>query len=67
MTGPEAAPAKRGDAAWKAARDRIAERNEQARKAGRQRREAKERVRIEALRAAERRDVADALSQHPSR
>jgi hypothetical protein len=44
----------RGEAAWKEARERIAERNHAARKAGKQRREAYERQREEARRAAER-------------
>lgn len=55
---------KRGEAAWKEQRDAVAERNEQARKAGRQRKEAKNRVRVQELRAAERREMAEALSQH---
>ena len=38
---------KRGEAAWKEARDRIAERNEQVSKAGRKQREDYERARIE--------------------
>ena len=46
-------PAKTGEAAWKEARTRVAERNDQARKAGRERREAYERARQEARRAAE--------------
>ena len=64
--GQTVAP-KRGEAAWKEAKDRIAERNEQARKAGRQRREAKERLRRVELRAAQQRDMAEAISQKSSR
>lgn len=48
----------RGEAAWKEARERVAERNEQARRAGRRRREAFEARRREALRAAERARLA---------
>ena len=60
-------PSKRGEAAWKEEKDRIAERNDQARKAGRVRREAKDRLQAEARRAAERRDMAEALHQHGAR
>lgn len=56
--------AKRGEAAWKEEKDRIAERNEQARKAGRQRKGAKDRLRVVARMAAERREMAEALGQH---
>jgi hypothetical protein len=59
--------AKRGEAAWKEAKDRVAERNEQARKAGKLRRDAKNRLRVQELRAAERREMAEALSQHDGR
>jgi hypothetical protein len=52
------APRKRGEAAWKADRDRIAARNERARKAGRARREAAERERAAARRERERREMA---------
>jgi hypothetical protein len=38
---------KRGEAAWKAAKDAIAERNEQARKAARKERHAHERSMVE--------------------
>jgi hypothetical protein len=44
----------RGEAAWKAATEAVAARNEAARKAGKQRREAYERQRDEARRADER-------------
>jgi hypothetical protein len=51
----------RGEAAWKEVKDRIAERNEKARKAGKLRREAHERQRQEARQAAERRRMAELL------
>jgi hypothetical protein len=60
----ETAPAKRGEAAWKEQRDAIAARNEQARKASRQRRGVEDRVRAQARRAAEGREMAEALHQH---
>ena len=60
----DAAPAKRGEAAWKEQRDAIAARNEQARKASRQRRGVEDRVRAQARRAAEGREMAEALHQH---
>jgi hypothetical protein len=53
----------RGEAAWKAAKERVAERNEQARKSGKQRREAFERQRAEARAAAERRQMAELLGR----
>jgi hypothetical protein len=43
----------RGEAAWKAARERVAARNQAAQKAGKERREAYERQRAEVRRAAE--------------
>jgi hypothetical protein len=46
-------PSKRGEAAWKADRERIAARNDEARKAGRQRRDDYERQRAEARHAAD--------------
>jgi hypothetical protein len=44
---------KRGEAAWKEDRERIAARNDEARKAGKQRREDYERRRAEARQAAD--------------
>ena len=44
---------KTGEAAWKEARARVSEKNDVARKAGRERRDAYERARMEARRAAE--------------
>jgi len=55
--------AKRGEAAWKEAKDRIAERNAQARKAGKQRREAHERQQAEARHLAEQRRMAELLGK----
>jgi hypothetical protein len=46
-------PAKTGEAAWKEARSRVAEKNDRARKAGKERREAYEEARLQARRAAE--------------
>lgn len=43
----------RGEAAWKAATEHVAARNQAARKSGKERREAYERQRDEARRAAE--------------
>jgi hypothetical protein len=40
--GQEPAVSKRGEAVWKASQERIAERNAQARKAGKQQRQAHE-------------------------
>jgi hypothetical protein len=45
---------KRGEAAWKEAREKVAERNDQARKAGKERRQAYEHQKADARRAAER-------------
>jgi hypothetical protein len=55
--------AKRGEAAWKEAKERVAERNQQARKAGKQRREAYERGQDDARRAAEGRRNARLLAR----
>jgi hypothetical protein len=57
MTEPQKEPAKRGEAAWLAARDQVARRNDEARKAGKKRREAYEREREVARQEAERRRV----------
>ena len=54
---------KRGEAAWKETKDRIAERNVQARKAGKQRREAQELQREETRRAAEQRRMIELLNK----
>ena len=50
-------PGKRGEAAWKAAREAVAERNEQTRKAGKKQREEYERHKADERRAAERRQL----------
>ena len=57
----ERPPVHRGEAAWKEAKERIAERNEKARKAGKQEREAYESERSKARRAAELRRMGDVL------
>jgi len=57
------APAKRGEAAWKEQKERVSERNAQARKAGKQRREAYEQSRADARRDAERRRLATLLGK----
>jgi hypothetical protein len=54
---------KRGEAAWKEDRERIAARNDQARKAGKQRREDYERQRQEARNAADLRRRAALLKE----
>jgi hypothetical protein len=60
---PQDGPApKRGEAAWKEAKERIAQRNEAARKAGKQRRGTYERQREDARRAAENRRTATLLN-----
>jgi hypothetical protein len=52
----------RGEAAWREAQDRVAQRNAQARKAGKQRREALERNRVEHRRALEDAEMAGLLA-----
>ena len=59
--------AKRGDAAWKQQLSEIAARNEQARKAARQRRGAEDQKRAVARRVEERRAMDEAAGQHPAR
>jgi hypothetical protein len=54
----------RGEAAWKAAKERVAERNEQVRKSGKQRREAFEREKAQARAASERRQMAELVVRH---
>jgi hypothetical protein len=56
------APAKRGQAAWLAHTARVSERNAEARKAGKQRRQAYEEARADAHRAAERQRLATLLA-----
>jgi hypothetical protein len=55
----------RGEAAWKQAREAVAARNQQAKKAGREERQAYERQRDDARRDAEARAHARLL--HPGR
>ena len=50
-------PAPRGEAAWKAAKDEIAARNAQVRKAGRAQRQADELEAAQARAAADRREM----------
>jgi hypothetical protein len=57
----------RGEAAWKAATERVAERNRAARKGGRERREAYERQREDSRRAAERKRIAALIESRSSR
>lgn len=59
----ERATPKRGEAAWKEARERIAARNDQARKAGQARRAAYEREKDESRRLLERRQMAELLAK----
>lgn len=59
MSDPQNEPAKRGEAAWLAARDQVAKRNAEARKAGKQRREAYERDREGVRQDAERRRAVE--------
>jgi hypothetical protein len=62
--GQEEQPvSKRGEAAWKETKARIAERNDAARKAGKQRREAHELQRKETRQAAERRRMVELLGK----
>jgi hypothetical protein len=57
-------PARRGEAAWQAALDAVAERNAAARKAGKAKREAYERQRAEARHASEQRERARLVAKH---
>lgn len=59
------APAKRGEAAWQAARDEIAARNAQVSKRGRDERAARERMQMELRRAAERLEERELASRKP--
>jgi hypothetical protein len=53
----------RGESAWKEARERVASRNEQARKSGKQERETYERERADARRALEARRHASLVGR----
>jgi hypothetical protein len=57
--------ARRTGAAWEQAKEDVAERNAQARKAGKASREAYERERVESRRAAELRQMTDFLGRDP--
>ena len=65
MSDQEDKPAKRGHAAWAAERDEITKRNAQARKAGKQQREAYELEQRNARLAAEMRRAADLSRKTP--
>ena len=56
-----------GEPAWKEARARVAERNKQARRAGKLQREARERRQAESRQAEERRATSELLRRHPAR
>ena len=60
-------PAKRGEAAWAAARDEVTKRNAEARKAGKKQREAYELERSKARVAAEARRAAELGRGKPRR
>jgi hypothetical protein len=66
-TQEERASSPRGEAAWKAAKKRVAERNEQARKSGKQRRGALERQRAAVRAASERRQMVELLARQGKR
>jgi hypothetical protein len=57
----------RGEAAWQEARDRVASRNDEARKSGRRQREANEQAREDARQAAERRRHALLVNRRRAR
>jgi hypothetical protein len=59
-------PAQRGEAGWKAHKDRIAARNDAARKAGRAEREEREQAAVAKRRAEERRVDAQLQRSHES-
>ena len=68
MNEPQEAPApKRGEAAWKEERERIAERNSKTRKAGREEREAYELQQGTSRREAEAGRMAKLLGKQKSR
>ena len=56
-------PALRGDAAWRAAKDEIAKRNDAARKAGAARRDREDKKAIERQRSYDRRDLENLPTQ----
>jgi hypothetical protein len=64
---PDPQVPKRGEAAWKAEKQRIAERNDRARKAGKQERQDRERREVEIRLAAERRTDAELARKFDAR
>lgn len=60
-------PAKRGEAAWKEAKSRIAERNDKVRKDGKERREAYQREKQDRRRAADRVERAEVFAADEKR
>ena len=62
---PAAPPRKRGEAAWRAAKEEIAGRNEKASKAARERRQRKDDEHASKLRAAELRERAELAKRRP--
>jgi hypothetical protein len=58
-------PSTRGESAWKEARERVASRNAEARKAGKVEREAYERERENARKAADAKSHAELLNRGP--
>lgn len=62
---PPAETPKRGDAAWKAAKQAIASRNEQASKVAREKRQARDDKHAAALRAADKRERAELSKRKP--
>ncbi len=58
---------KRGEDAWKEATARVAERNRQARRVGKEQRKAYERDQAESRQAAERRGMDEFLRKHRAR
>jgi hypothetical protein len=62
---PAAETPKRGDAAWKAAKQAIASRNEQASKVAREKRQARDDKHAAALRAADKRERAELSKRKP--
>ena len=61
---PDEVP-KRGDAAWKAAKQAIAARNEHASKVAREKRQARDDKHAAALRAADKRERAELAKRKP--
>jgi hypothetical protein len=67
QSSEEQVPSVRGEAAWKQQQQRIADRNAQARKAGRETREAFEKDREDHRRQNERVEMEKFLKAHKSR